>query len=166
MTFLARIKRPSCLILLLCILLTLIFIFGNSLASKEASGAASDKVNDIVSDVIENITGKEETALENFFVTYSRKLAHVLEFFLLGSEICLLIFFMRSSGTVPYLLGASLSFVFASFDEGIQMLSGRGDLVSDIFIDTCGYLIAYLLCILSLSIFCRHRKRKHTQKAT
>lgn len=158
----ARIKRPICIVLLLCVLLTLCFIFGNSMASPEESGAASDKVNDIVSDVIESVTGKEDTAIESFFVTYSRKIAHVTEFALLGIEIFLLICFLHFTGFAAYFSGALLAFLFASIDEGIQMFSDRGDQVSDIFIDASGYIGAYLVCALVFFIFVWRRKRKKT----
>ncbi len=160
MSLFVRIKRPICIVLLLCVLLTLCFIFGNSMASREKSGTASDKVNDIVSDVIEGVTGKEDTSLEDFFVTYSRKIAHVTEFALLGLEVFLLIYFLRLSGFAVYFSGALLSFLIASIDEGIQIFSDRGDQVSDIFIDVLGYIGAYLICALVFLLFVWRKKRR------
>lgn len=165
MSLFVRIRRPICIVLLLCVLLTLCFIFGNSMASREASGAASDKINDIVSGVIESVTGKEDTAVESFFVTYSRKIAHVIEFALLGFEIFLLIYFLRLSGVSVHLSGLLLSFLVASVDEGIQIVSGRGDLVSDIFIDASGYIGAYLVCALVFFLFSWRKKRKKRRTA-
>ena len=58
------------------------------------------------------------------------------------------------------LSGALLSFTVASMDEGIQIVSGRGDQVSDIFIDVSGYLSAYLVGALILYVFCWRKESK------
>ena len=166
MSLLVRIKRPICIVLLLCILLTLGFIFGNSMASREVSGAASDKVNEIVSSVIETVMGTDDTAAESFFVTYSRKIAHVIEFALLGMEIFLLIYLLRLTGFAAYLSGFLLAFPVAAIDEGIQILSDRGALVSDIFIDVSGYIGAYLICAFLLFLFVWRKRKKNRDEQT
>lgn len=160
-----RKRRLVCLLLLVSIFLTLAFIFGNSIASREASGAASDTVNDWIGTVIAFLTGREDTALEAFLVTYSRKIAHFLEFALLGTEVLLLLYFSKRTDRAHGLLGALFAFFVASTDEGIQILSGRGAMVSDVWLDALGYISAYALGMLVLYLVRRKRKKYPTLAA-
>ena len=114
-----------------------------------------------VGEIIAVVTGKEDSSIKAFFDQYHRKIAHFLEFACLGLQIVLLLHF-ADRRSFPYLLsGAFLSFVVASADEGIQMLTGRGDQVADVFIDVGGYLCAYFSGMLVLYLVCWrcHRKR-------
>ena len=83
-------RRVVCLLLLITVFLTLLFIFGNSLASREESQEISDKVNESIGEVITVVTGKEDSSLEDFFTKYHRKIAHFFEFALLGLQMILL----------------------------------------------------------------------------
>ena len=148
----------ACVILLATVLLTLIFIFGNSLVSREQSQGISDKVNESVGAVIESVTGKEDSSFENFFTKYHRKIAHFIEFAALGAQIALLLHVAKKRRFSPLLSGALASFLFASVDEGIQMFTERGDAVKDIFIDAFGYMSAYFLVILILYFFSWRRR--------
>ena len=76
-----------------------------------------------------------------------------------------MIYFLRLSGVSVHLSGLLLSFLVASVDEGIQIVSGRGDLVSDIFIDASGYIGAYLVCALVFFLFSWRKKRKKRRTA-
>ncbi len=154
-----RKRRLACLLLLVLIFLTLAFIFGNSIASREASGAASDTVNDWIGTFMVFLTGREDTALENFLVTYSRKIAHFLEFATLGTEVLLLLYFARMTDRAHVLSGALFAFFVASADEGIQILSGRGAMVSDVWLDVSGYISAYALGMLVLYLIKRKKGR-------
>ena len=158
------VNRKMCLILLIAIILTLAFIFGNSIVSKKESEQISNHFNESISNVITALTGKEETAFGSFLMHYSRKIAHFVEFACLGTEVVLLLHF-ASRRNLPYLLlGATLSFTVASFDEGIQVLTGRGDQVSDIFIDVSGYMSAYLFGMTILYL-CAWRHTRKTLSA-
>lgn len=154
--------RIILLVLSLTILLTLIFIFGNSMASPKSSGAVSQRVNEIIEAAVETITGKENTSLEKFLVAYSRKIAHVVEFAMLGIQIMLWLHFARLRSGAHLLSGALLGFFVAAIDEGIQIFSGRGDLVSDIWIDVSGYITAYGLGMLILYLFSWRKRKEHT----
>lgn len=153
-------KKVICLFLLGSIFLTLLFIFGNSLASKEKSQELSDKVNETVGEVITVITGQEDSSLEDFFTKYHRKIAHFLEFAFLGLQVALLLCFSNCRSASCLLSGALFSFAVASIDEGIQMLTGRGDQVADIFIDVLGYLSFYFIGVLVVCflIWCHQKK--------
>ncbi len=154
-------RRVVCLLLLATVFLTLLFIFGNSLASREESQEISDKVNESIGEVITVVTGKEDSSLEDFFTKYHRKIAHFVEFALLGLQVILLLHFSDRRSFSYLASGAFLSFAVASVDEGIQMLTGRGDQVADVFIDVGGYLCAYFLGVLVLYFaFWRSRREK------
>lgn len=164
MNEISRKRRVACLILLSTILLTLLFIFGNSLASQEESKELSDQVNESIGEIITVITGKEESSLEDFFTKYHRKIAHFVEFAFLGLQVVLLLHFAKKNRFPDLLSGALLSFIVASLDEGIQMFTGRGDQVADVFIDALGYLCAYLIgALLLYCIFWRRERKAQTE---
>ena len=153
-------RKVVCLILLSTILLTLLFIFGNSLASKEESKELSDQVNGTIGEIVEVVTGKEDSSLEDFFTRYHRKIAHFAEFAFLGLQLVLLLHFANKKRFSELFSGALISFLVASLDEGLQMFTGRGDQVSDIFIDVGGYLSAYLVGMLVLYLVFWRRERR------
>ncbi len=142
-----------CLLLLMAILVTLAFIFGNSMASPQQSGAASDRVNHVISAVMEFVTGRQDSGPERFLTAYSRKIAHMVEFALLGCEVIWLLQVSRRRSAAHLVAGAFFGFVAASADEFIQSFTGRGDLVSDIWIDVSGYIAAYGLTACCLFVF-------------
>lgn len=147
------------------ILLTLAFIFNNSLASKEESGEQSDKVVELVRPIIDpdgNMTDDEIS-------TVVRKTAHFVEFGALGGELALLAFTLASgfrlSGCLHSLLASLLA---ANIDELIQIHSDRGSSVADVFIDlggavigiAAGYLLAYAVRALRKRLSLRGAKNK------
>lgn len=125
--------------LLLLIALTLIFIYAQSMKPEEVSKADSDKVSEIVGEIIPPTT-KPGAYLQNNI----RKVAHFTEFFLLGTEIGIyIVLFMRKYKTV--LLSYPLGLVLAFFDESIQILSDRGPMISDVWVDLFGFSTAITL---------------------
>ena len=77
---------------------------------------------------------------------------------------CVLLHFSDHRNFFHLMSGALLSFAVASADEGIQMLTGRGDQVADVLIDVCGYLSAYLLGVLILYfVFWRSRREETSE---
>ena len=88
-------------ILIALILLTILFIFIQSMLSKEASQSESDSVGDVIVDTAETIIGNETEAQQNavervrvFVEKNLRKLAHFAEYALLGTEVFLLIYWL------------------------------------------------------------------------
>lgn len=125
--------------LLLLIALTLIFIYAQSMKPEEVSKADSDKVSEIVGEIIPPTT-KPGAYLQNNI----RKVAHFTEFFLLGTEIGIyIVLFMRKYKTV--LLSYPLGLILAFFDESIQILSDRGPMISDVWVDLFGFSTAITL---------------------
>ncbi len=129
------------LILSILILLTLLFIFSRSLASPKQSAEESRGVGVIVRAILGPIFGEER--ITDHFV---RKLAHFTEFALLGAELSLL-FFKLSPHPVFFSLLAALT------DETIQIFSGRGPAIADVWLDFAGACFGILagLCVVWLT---------------
>ena len=91
---------------------------------------------------------------KTFIDTNIRKVAHFLEFGLLGIEAAVLLLLAYGKGKVRPSLPAPLCKVARSFlfpvtvafcDESIQLLSSRGPSVLDMWIDIIGYLCFFIL---------------------
>lgn len=140
-------KLNRTVILVFMILFTLAFIFSNSFESQEVSNAKSTALTEFFN----RIFGAE--TLENPII---RKLAHIMEFTLLGAEFMLFAAVRRMNFTVPLLSGL----LCALTDETIQMFTGRGSLVSDVWIDFCGVCIGMLIVNCFLRVF-RRKQNLH-----
>lgn len=128
-------------------MLTICFIFGNSLESREVSKEKSGAVMEIVEPLFECFVG--EGNVTNHLI---RKTAHFVEFFTLGVLLTarLLLAFLSkekqrySEWSVP--IGALASGVLvAATDETIQIFSHRGAQVKDVLLDSSGVLTAVCL---------------------
>lgn len=136
------------------IALTLAFIWGNSMQSPAVSG---------------NMSGSLKTYLEQLFHTeinefLLRKAAHFSEYGLLGVEFSLLLGLQRDESGRNLQRGRNLldlpliGMLCAVTDETIQIFSGRGSLVSDVWIDTAGFVTGFFLTVL-LFLLIKHRKK-------
>lgn len=152
-------KKVLQIILITLIVLNLAFIFGQSILPPEKSGEVSDKVGDVIEGVI-----PPETPVGGFVQKNVRKLAHFFEFFALGMLVSAYV-----SLFIPKikwaLHTAPLAFIIASFDETVQIFSGRGPSVRDVWIDFFGFLTSSLIfyTVYTLILFtvkrCRGKKR-------
>lgn len=118
---------------ILLIVGTVLFIFIQSTKSPTVSKEESDKVGEI----IEEILPPDKPAGE-FIQINLRKIAHFTEFFILGIELsAYVLIFMRStkSALVTYPCALFIAFL----DESIQIFSGRGPAILDVWIDFLGY---------------------------
>jgi VanZ family protein len=125
--------------LFIIFLLALCFIWGNSVLSTQASSAISTAVGDFLATLFGS--GDGATTVGGLSV---RKMAHFVEFFVLGVIASLL--FGRALKNLPmYALALALCALFvALIDETIQIFSGRGSSVRDIWIDIFGYTVGCL----------------------
>lgn len=156
-------KLIACLAFILAaILLTLCFIFGNSLKGKEESAEQSGFFVDILKPLID----PENNISEEDFDFFLRKAAHFTEFAFLGAELTLLALALSALFKKPLcnFLGYSLFFalIFAVADEFIQSFTGRGSLISDVLIDFSGSIVAFAIVLLIYYCF-KHRKN-HLRK--
>lgn len=120
-------------ILVIAIVLTLVFVFSNSLPNIQKSSATSERVTEIVEPVLEPIVG--EGKVTNHLV---RKLAHFAEFALLGFELGLL---FTHLSILPFFV----SLLAALTDETIQIFAGRGSQVQDVWLDFAGACVGIVL---------------------
>lgn len=129
--------------LLIAILLTLAFIWGNSLLSREQSSDESAWVLQLVTPVLELFVGKGN-------VTHHlvRKLAHFTEFGLLGFELLFWFSPVRAKRTEGLLLAMAHGLFAAMTDETIQLFSGRGSQLQDVWLDFAGVTTGALLALL------------------
>lgn len=130
--------KKSKKILLVLLVLILIFIWGNSLLSKEVSGAISDFIQ-------YNIFHFSNSEIEGEVnSTPIRKLAHFMEFAAFGGVLTL---YLRPKKKF-YLKAFILSTAVACMDEIIQIFSQRGNSILDVFLDSCGALFGLLMIFL------------------
>lgn len=152
-------KRIGTVLLLLAILAALAFIWGNSLESAVESSLKSGRVRELIEPLLELLVGQG-----NVTDRMVRKLAHLTEFAVLGALLLLLTaaaFRVRLQSVLNcqfFLLLAALT------DETIQLFTGRGSQVRDVWLDfaggTAGLLAMLLLLWLLRCLFRpRHRRR-------
>lgn len=131
------------MVMLILISITILFIWIQSMMSKTTSSNESSFIKEeIVEPVYEAITGKPEVDFD------VRKLAHVIEFTVLGLEVSLL-FCMENA-----FLGIAKTYAFcaliAFLDETIQILSNRGPMIQDVWIDLIGVSIGLIVGFISI----------------
>lgn len=144
-------KRKTLIVL---IILTLSFIWIHSAIGKEGSSAESSWIFERVRWLLELLVGPERAT-----VALLRKLAHFTEFFFLGSEVMLLYSDLGRKG-IRSVSAVLLQCNFCAFlDETIQIFSGRGPAVSDIWIDTFGAAAGILLILALVRLIGRVRDR-------
>ena len=142
-------KSQLQLFLRFLLIVTLCFIWGNSLLSRDDSAALSQGLTAWLRSIGIPVT--------DHFV---RKLAHFCEFGLLGVELMLL-FWLRSGLRLRELcLSALAAFLAAAIDETIQIFTGRGAQIKDVLLDFTGALTGILFCALLLRKGLAKRKNR------
>ena len=140
------------ILLLVMIAFNLAFIFVQSVLPPEQSSKESSTVGDIIEEII-----PPDTKPGEFVQTNLRKIAHFVEFATLGALVSLyLILFARRIAFIALTFPSALLVGF--FDETIQLFSGRGASVKDVWIDFFGFLFASVVFYTGWSIFCLIRK--------
>ena len=115
---------------------TVLFIFSNSCLPRTESLTVSDGAKKI----LEAIFGAD-TPPAQFMQEYVRKIGHVLEYGLLGAEVAAFSGIHREFGRWRLYHCLTFGLIVAVLDESIQILSGRGPLVSDILLDTAAFVV-------------------------
>lgn len=132
------------------ILLTLAFIFSRSLRDIPDSKEESRQVMSFLLPVLEFFFGAG-----NVTVNLVRKLAHLVEFGVLGFEVGLLTARFR---TEPFLF----CLVAALTDETIQIFTGRGPQIQDVWLDFAGAVAGILVGAAAMWLWKTIRKSKKT----
>ena len=130
------------------LILLLTFIWGNSMLSKEASGALSgalmEKMNTAAQwmglgeDFFSFMADKDGDGLEEAYDYYIRKVAHVTEFAALSA---LLRSIYEKKAYRRGLWAFCTAVLCAAVDETIQIFSQRGSQLRDVVIDAAGALL-------------------------
>lgn len=133
------------------IILTLALIWGHSLLGREASSEESGFVMELLEPVLEMVVG--EGNVTEFLV---RKLAHFTEFFVLGLEVLTFFAYRKPLFPQAFLLALTHGFFAAFLDETIQIFSGRGPMIQDVWLDVSGFAVGASL-MLGIMVWTKHR---------
>ena len=131
-------KRTAAAVL---IIITLAFIWSNSLLNREYSTMESNWVLELFSLIFGS------GAVSEHFI---RKLAHFAEFAFLGAE--LYVFFGKYRLSVSHGLFAALA------DESLQMLSDRSAEVKDVLLDFSGVATGAAICLLIVNLAIKNKE--------
>ncbi|MCQ2530237.1 MAG: VanZ family protein [Lachnospiraceae bacterium] len=129
--------------LTILIILTILFIWGQSVLPASTSASESSWVMDLVRPFLELFTGPG-----NVTAHLVRKLAHATEYFVLGCEAALWCRWKLKGRKriVKFLILLAFGLVVAFIDEGIQFFSpGRSMEFLDMMIDLSGVTVAGLV---------------------
>ncbi len=153
-------KKRLTIFLTILIILTLTFIFQNSMESVAQSEEKSTAVMEKVCFLLERVVGKG-----NVTDHLVRKLAHFFEFSVLGIEMSALSFLHHSprrslyfSVTLPLFCGL----IAALTDETIQIVSARGSQVQDVWLDFAGVCVG-LGVVFAVWLIWRNRQIRQRQ---
>lgn len=130
--------------------LTVAFILSRSMRGKVASDGESQWVTDLLREIFHS------DSISHAFV---RKLAHFTEFFILGTELSGLLWLERRRSVQNYLNIWFAGELCALLDETVQIFSGRGPSVADVWLDTAGATCGIFL-LLGIRVLCRKCQRK------
>ena len=128
-------------ILTAVIIITLAVIWGHSLLGREASSEESSFVMALLTPFLEIFVGRG-----NVTEHLVRKLAHFCEFFILGIELQLFFSLLKSRKSA-FLLALSHGLFTALADETIQIFSGRGPMIQDVWLDFSGVIVGSLIAV-------------------
>ena len=143
-----KINKKKIYFVLFCLILC--FIWGNSLLSREISGAMSHFVADIL--------GGGGASKGGHYLL--RKAAHFSEFAALGCVFFLLAKEVWSNIAIRLSLCGLVGISVPLIDETLQIFSDRGHAISDVWIDIAGYAMGSLLTCLVIFIFSRRMAEK------
>jgi VanZ family protein len=135
------------------LLLTLAFIFSNSLLPVAQSQEKSLGVMEIVKPVLEFFVGKG--AVTDHLV---RKLAHFTEFLILGIILTLLCVQRRRPRLQNVLICLSFGLAAAVIDESLQMLTDRAPMLADVLLDFSGVFSGVLITLILYQLFSTCKK--------
>ena len=130
--------RKKCLstLLVLAIIITLCFIWGNSMQSREVSSNVSNGPLELINKYLALIG---IVLKDDHFI---RKLAHFCEFAVLGIEVYFLAALHVKKLNNRILASLCLCLLVAAIDETIQYFSGRACRFSDVMLDFSGSICA------------------------
>ena len=155
------------IILLVGIFGTLLFTFTQSLLPPEESEEVSDGVRGFIAKIF-----PPDTPIGKFVQENARKIAHFTEYFILGIFTSLYVsVFMPKTNS---LLKEKVRFIIYSFtsaplvalfDETLQIFSGRGPAIVDVWLDTAGFFTSACI-VYAVFYIVRHTINRRKQNNT
>lgn len=147
-------------VLMPLMVLTLGFIFVQSCLPADVSGSESEAVGGFLSSLFSDGSFLQEFVRDNV-----RKIAHFAEHGLFGAEVAIYLLITGASARRIAALAATVPLSVGFIDETIQIFSGRGPSVADVWIDIAGSLsigtLAYLIGW--LIAFARSSAERHNE---
>lgn len=144
-----RTRFRMCLCII-CLLLIITFIWGNSLLPGTDSGALSNSVNELLQKLFPFLFSNNSSTGDSWV----RKLAHFSEFTLLGICLCWIfaMLYSRLCEQIPRVLFFGI--LVACADETIQrFIPGRNGNLIDVGIDSSGIAVGTLMFTIGYLIF-------------
>ena len=151
----ASVRKRWNIILGLLVLLTLAFIWGNSLLPRTESQEISRGLLAELCAALEHVGLHIDPQNDHWL----RKLAHFGEFGMLGAELGLLLCLNRRQSVQGFVNCAFAGLAVAVTDEALQLIPNRGSQVQDVLLDFAGFLTGLLLCGLLCGIIGRKRPK-------
>ena len=144
-------------------MMVIIFLFSSKTAvySNESSMNIASSVLTIYEQTIGVVQDEPDRIKQLETINhYIRKTAHFCEYALLSCAFLLHLLALKKKGIWLVVPPIILSAIYASTDEFHQtMVSGRGGMVRDVFLDTSGAVAGALIFFLFLTLYDRRRKR-------
>ena len=137
-------------ILLLASVMTVLSFFIQSALPPSISSAESDAVSGFLSSII-----PQDTEIGRFIIKNIRKIGHFCEYGLFGAELgaFVMLFLEQKKRHVMLVRASFLALIVALIDETIQIFSGRGPSVIDVWLDLFGFLtVGGVVCLIILLI--------------
>ncbi|MGI6109102.1 MAG: VanZ family protein [Eubacteriaceae bacterium] len=130
-------------LLVVLILATLAFIWGNSMVTGTESGSFSTRIREAINSFLGSAGLSNLQMADDFIV---RKTGHAAEYAILGIELTLLLWvYQNKPWSLLFLCGMSAGLI----DETIQLFTpNRAGLITDVWIDFTGFCIGSLLIML------------------
>ena len=151
-------RKAAVAVLTVLLLANLCFIWGNSLVSRSDSHDLSVGVLGFLPGFIRDLFPNQEQ-----LVHIVRKMAHFTEFACLGGLSCGLLATARTVKLHPFFHVWAGGFFVAAIDETIQIFTGRGSQLQDVWLDFAGFS-AGLLAVLVVRAVVLRSKPKETPK--
>lgn len=137
--------------------LTVAFIWSNSLQN----GAESASVSDSIVDIIKPIFDPGNRMPVDTFSFMLRKAAHFTEHMLLGAELALLRrLFLPDGRNIGRLFAPFTVLLIATVDETIQRFTERTSSTLDVILDFCGGMFGILIVFTAVKVFALLKNRK------
>ena len=135
--------RIARITVLLLIIFNLIFIFANSAIPTEKSSAESEAVKDAIMEVV-----PEQSKVGGFISDHIRHIGHFTEYASLGALVGIFIILLGKAGLRSFINSVILGQLIGFFDETVQIFSGRGPNIADVWLDTLGYFTATVIVVI------------------